>query len=488
VSGRRQRPGLLALAAMLPLVAALGACASVPVRDAFEEAGALAGERVSAEVEWPGVTAEPEEVARRVDALLAEPLTAEGAVQVALLNSPRLRASFAELGRATALRTQAGRVPNPVVEAVARFREGHGKANLEIGVAQEILALALLPARKGIAAAELERARLGAVAQVVDLAAEVRQTFLRLQAERQLLELDRNALLALEAAYQMAAHLREAGNISELDLLVERDFYEQVKLEVSSRELALAELAERLNALLGLHGPRTAWTVEERLPAIPPEEAPLDGFERRAVERSLDLRLSLLAVEAAARRAGISKVQTVLPELEVGGEAEREVEDGESEWWYGPAVAFSIPIFDQGQARRTAGAMEVRRQWDLYTAEAVELRAAARRSASRVLYARQQAEYVRDVLVPLWVAFPEEIQLHYNGMFLGIFQLLDAKRREIEAGRAYVRSLRDYWLARAAVDQLQAGRMPGGMGMGEGMMEMEGTAMRGEGAEGGAGH
>lgn len=487
MSGRPRLSGFLALAALVPLVGSLGACASVPVRDAFEEAGALAGERVAAELEWPGVTAEPEEVARRVDALLAEPLTAEGAVQVALLNSPRLQASFAELGRASALRAQAGRLPNPVVEAVARFREGHGKPSLEIGVAQEILALALMPARKGIAQGELERARLGAVAQVVDLAAEVRQTVLRLQAERQLLELDQTALLALEAGWEMAARLREAGNISELDLLVERDLYEQVKLEVSNRELAVAELAERLNVLLGLHGPRTAWRVEGRLPALPAEEAPLDGFERRAVERSLDLRLSLLEVEAAARRAGISNVGTVLPELEVGAEAEREVEDGESEWWYGPAVAFSIPIFDQGQPRRAAGAMEVRRQWDLYTAEAVELRSAARRSASRVLFARQQAEYVRDVVVPLRVAVTEQSQLHYNGMFLGVFQLLDAKRREIEAGRAYVRSLLDYWLARAAVDQLQAGRRPAGLGEAGGM-ETAGGMTRGEGAEDGGGH
>jgi cobalt-zinc-cadmium efflux system outer membrane protein len=45
-------------------------------------------------------------------------------------------------------------------------------------------------------------------------------------------------------------------------------------------------------------------------------------------------------------------------------------------------------------------------------------------------------------------------------MLVGVFQLLQAKREQIEAGASYVDALREYWIARTGVEQLLAGRMP----------------------------
>ena len=55
-----------------------------------------------------------------------------------------------------------------------------------------------------------------------------------------------------------------------------------------------------------------------------------------------------------------------------------------------------------------------------------------------------------------------EAQLAYNAMAIGVFQLLQAKRDQIETGRVYVETLRDYWLARAEIEQLLAGRLSPG--------------------------
>jgi cobalt-zinc-cadmium efflux system outer membrane protein len=43
-------------------------------------------------------------------------------------------------------------------------------------------------------------------------------------------------------------------------------------------------------------------------------------------------------------------------------------------------------------------------------------------------------------------------------MAVGVFQLLSARRDQVETGRAYVETLRDYWVARAELEQLLAGR------------------------------
>ncbi len=42
-------------------------------------------------------------------------------------------------------------------------------------------------------------------------------------------------------------------------------------------------------------------------------------------------------------------------------------------------------------------------------------------------------------------------------MLVGVFQLIAAKREEIEAGTLYVDSLRDYWLARTELEKTVGG-------------------------------
>jgi len=474
-----------AFAGALALTAAAG-CATVPVERTFDEAAADAAGRVGARLEWADVSAPAADVEAAVVELLARPLDADGAVQVALLHNRRLQAAYAELGRAAAAATGAGLPPNPFLEVVARFRDGGGTPRLEISIVEEIVDLFLLPARRRLAAVELARAKVDLAAGVVDLVAETRTAFLRYQAERQLLALDRHALLSVEAAWEMAGHLREAGNLSELDLLAERDLYEGMRLEVSRRELAVADLRESLNQRMGLWGEAaTAWTAGERLPDLPAADGSPGDPETAALDRSLDLAAALLDLEAAARRLGIADVTAVFPEVEVGAEGEREGEDtpsdADGEWWVGPSVGFRLPVFDAGRARRVGARMELRREWDRLAALGVELRAAARRSAARVDFARAHALHVRDVLLPVRTAVTEQTQLHYNAMFLGVFRLLDAKRREIGAARAWVEALRDYWLARAELDRLLAGRLPADPGARRDAGPAPGDPGRGEG-------
>jgi cobalt-zinc-cadmium efflux system outer membrane protein len=67
--------------------------------------------------------------------------------------------------------------------------------------------------------------------------------------------------------------------------------------------------------------------------------------------------------------------------------------------------------------------------------------------------------FYREVQLPLREQIVNETQLNFNAMSTGVFQLLQAKRDQIEAGRAYVETLRDYWIARSEADQLLAGRL-----------------------------
>jgi cobalt-zinc-cadmium efflux system outer membrane protein len=160
---------------------------------------------------------------------------------------------------------------------------------------------------------------------------------------------------------------------------------------------------------------------------------------------------------SAAKRSNVSRVAGFLPELRAGVSAERD-----EEWAVGPAVELELPLFYQGQGEVGLARAEMRQQQELYTDLAIRLRAAARATATRLGAARNAALYYRDVLLPLKQRVVDETQLHYNAMSLGVLQLLQAKRSQVETATGYVEALREYWLARTRAEQLLSGRLGAG--------------------------
>jgi cobalt-zinc-cadmium efflux system outer membrane protein len=55
--------------------------------------------------------------------------------------------------------------------------------------------------------------------------------------------------------------------------------------------------------------------------------------------------------------------------------------------------------------------------------------------------------------MPLQDKVLDQTQLSYNGMIVGTFQLVQAKRDQLEANEHYVESLRDFWIAGAEAER-----------------------------------
>lgn len=391
---------------------------------------------------------------RDVRALMARPLTAESAVQIALANNRGVRAVIEDLGIAEARATQARHLPNPTVEGAMRF-EGDGRPELEVGAMIDVTDLLLLAARSSAAGADVEAAKLEAVGALLDLAYDTRRAFFEHQAALELAELRRTVLRAFAASADLARRLREAGNITELELANERGAFEEARLELQAAELAVAAARERLNALMGLWGRGTAWQSTPRFPDVPERELSLDTLEATTIARSIDLAVAKRRFSGAAGRANAARAQGWLPELKAGVSAERS-----DEWAIGPAVELEVPLFYQGQGETGVATAEMRKQQNLYTALAVTLRASARNAGTRLTAKREAVRYYQSVLLPLKQQLVDQSQVEYNAMLIGVFQLLQAKRDQVRAAAAYVEHQRDYWIARTNVEQLLAGRRP----------------------------
>jgi hypothetical protein len=90
--------------------AALSGCASFSPDGGFAPVEQTARERLGKDLRWARSDADQDAIDQRVAELLAKPLSADDAVQVALLNNRGLQASFQELG-ITRGRARAGRPP-----------------------------------------------------------------------------------------------------------------------------------------------------------------------------------------------------------------------------------------------------------------------------------------------------------------------------------------------------------------------------------------
>jgi cobalt-zinc-cadmium efflux system outer membrane protein len=390
-----------------------------------------------------------------VQSLLAQPLTAESAAGIAILNNRGLRAEAEKLGIAESLAAHARRLPNPTLEGAVKFRRGEDP-ELELGAMIDLTELLLLPARSGAAGADVDAAKLEAVGAIVDVSFEARRAFYAFQAAVELLELRRTVLAAFEASADLARRLREAGNVTELDFANQQALFEEARLDVRRAEIEVAKTREALRALLGLWGD-TEWKEPARLSPPPERELDVKQLENAAIRGSLELAIARQRFGAAARRADVARYEGFLPELKAGVAAERD-----EEWAVGPAVELELPLFYQGQGRVGAAKAEMRREQELYADAAVGIRAAARGTAFELTERRESTLYYRNVLLPLKQKIVEQSQREYNAMLIGLFQLLSAKRDQVRTAASYVEALRDYWLSRADAEQLLAGRRPPG--------------------------
>jgi outer membrane protein, heavy metal efflux system len=448
---------LLAARAFAVVAALLGLLSGCVSEDAgYQDVRKVVSSRTGHEVRWGHLEGE-QASDKSVRALLAQPLTTENAVKVALLNNAELQASFEELGVARAELVSALRLPNPVAEGSIRFHK-NDSTTLDLAVTENLTQLIFLPLRNSAAKAELEAAKLSVAARAMDLILEVRSAFYAYLADQQVLDFRATVLKALEASAEVSKGLHDAGNVTDLSFESEQVLSDEARMSYASAKTALAVSRQHLSALLGVSGQSGNWRVETRL-AEPSPDVPLADLEAKAIERSLDLTIIRQRFTAAAKRANLAEAEGWLPELKGGVTAERE----SKEWSYGPLAEVQVPLFYQGQGEVARARAEMRRQKQLLGARAVQIRAVAQATAAKLASARDRAVYIKDVLLPSRERILNATQLQFNAMGVSVFQLLMAKREQIETAKSYVEALRDYWTAYAEAEQLRSGRLPGGL-------------------------
>jgi outer membrane protein TolC len=441
------------LAALLSSAALLGGCASFSPDGGFAPVQQIAKDRLGKDLQWARSDTDRDSIDQRVRELLAKPLSVDDAVQIALLNNRGLQAEYQELGIAEADLVQAGRLPNPGV-AFARKTQG-SEVEIEWLLAINVARLIAIPLFLEVESRRFAETQLRVSLQMVSLAADTRKAYFNALAAEESVRYMRQVMQAAEASAELARRMEQVGNFNKLQRAREQGFYADAALNLARAEQAQRATRERLTRLMGLWGARIQFKLPDRLPDLPKSPTDLLDLEKLALEQRLDVRGAKLAAEQTAKNLGLIRTTRFINVLEVGA-IYNTFNDAPSQRGY--EIGFELPLFDWGDARVAKAESIYMQALDRAAQTAIDARSEVREAYTGYRSAYDIARHHRDEIVPIRQRIAEENLLRYNGMLIGVFELLADARAQISSVNNYIESLRDYWIAQADLDMALIGK------------------------------
>lgn len=374
---------------------------------------------------------------------LADGMTDDEAVAVALWNNAALHADLSALGLARADLVEAGLLKNPILS----FLFPLGPKQLEATVTLPLEIFWQRPRRVAAAKADFERVATGLEQNALDLARDTRLAFYdvllaqdRARLAHDVAEVRRQVTTLVEARFR-------AGEIAELELVAAR-----------ADQNAADELAVRRDGDVSIARKRLAslTTLDERLGAIPltaPGPEPTvsvhpDGLVTAALAARPDLRAAELAIDAATKRAKWekSKIATLSGILDING-------SGKNGFEAGPGILTELPIFHRNKGGITRAAAEVERAARQFLAVRERILLDVRQAHAELVQARASLDALRQSVMPEARETVRISELAYRDGEQSYLFVLEATRRLFEAQLAEAEALANLRRANARLER-----------------------------------
>ena len=444
-----RRPLRSALSAMA--LAALTGCASLGIDEAVQQANTSAAEFTGGNLALSRTKEQRDARLAVADALLAQPLAQDAAVRLALANSPALQVMVAQSWAELANADQAGRMPNPVFS----FERLRTADELEIGrlLSFGLVDLILLPRRMSIASSQALQAQIQLTTNVVDQVTQVRQAWVRAVAARQLQHYAEQVRQSAEASAELARRMQLVGNFSKLQRARQQVFYADATTQLASARHAATSTREELVRALGLTDSQAAkLQLPARLPDLPKAPRAAQEVAGAAGAQRLDVQQARAQLELAGKSQGINQLATFI-DVEAGIRRDTVFDNGGATRSSGRGFELDIrlPLFDWGTARREALNAQSLAAANRYDAAVRGASSQLRQDYSAYRTSYDIARHYRDEIVPLRQSMADENVLRYNGMLIGVFELLAEAREQIAGVTNAIHAQQQFWLADAAL-------------------------------------
>ncbi len=385
---------------------------------------------------WIATYADDPSVAAATRNILSRELDADTTVRLMFLTNTALQRRYLEY-----------RIdPARIAEAATR---SHGSGPLELQIATEIMG-SVRRAGNQVDALKFEGVRLDVAADFVRAALDVRRAYIAAVAAKRNAELSLDLKTAAEASAELSRRMARVGNWPRINEFKEAAALGEVSVQAGKTRQAAVAARERLTRLLGLSGELAAYKLPSVLAPLPSEPAASENPDSSVLVKRLDLRAQLFDIAAEVRDLEIegfgdgalltsARFVSLPGVMSLSGEITKDVR---------------VPVYDLSVQSGSSRSADMMGSLTRLSSAVVQAEADLRESEMGRRTAYDIAAYQTREAVPLYVRMLDDATLRYNGMLIGVFDLLAAARARTTAEMAAAEALRDYWIS--AADSINA--------------------------------
>ncbi len=425
-------------------IISLAGCASIEVTTGFEEVSALVAERGG--ISLPAALT-PEALAAGENINLARPtgsISLDRALQVAVTNSPALRAEYARLAISRADVFQASLSKNPTFDANIGAGITGESARFALGAVYPILDLIYRKPRIKAARADFKALQVEVAEAVINHANDVTSAYLHLAQSKAKLSAREEVVTVARNQVATFKKLVASGSI-------DSSYLAELQATLTKAEIARdAEQGEReavRTELAGLIGSPLSSPLDTTLPLdeIGENNETVESITAQALRQRLDINRA--EQEITVLKLALKKSGRLFSED--GQELGLELESEDSERFLGPSISVEVPIFNRGKYRQAKAMAELieaeRRLSALERSIQTDIHVAHQRVTAR----RHTALAHQDRLIPSARTLAALARERLNVGTINVADFLEAQLAIGDASLEAIDAKADYWAARA---------------------------------------
>jgi len=268
------------------------------------------------------------------------------ATVLTIKNSPELAAALWKVRQAQADAQQERLLPNPILTLTMRFVEGGGKPALEASLAEDLLSLLRQGRKISAADGKLRAASADALTQAINIVEQAQEQYLSTAiVDDEIMILDERRKL-LDRLLDIARNRLKVGEGTRLDVTTLEAQLVELQADQADRDAERTQQRLTLARMIGRPQGNIDWKLDRAQIA-----AAVNGTEKQWIATALaarpeieSKRWELASLGEEAKLADWS----FLEGSDVSIASQRD-----PDWQVGPSLTLPLPIFDNGQAKKS---------------------------------------------------------------------------------------------------------------------------------------
>ncbi|MBI4882413.1 MAG: TolC family protein [Planctomycetes bacterium] len=393
-----------------------------------------------------------------ISAILADGLTLDEALRLALVNNRDLQAEFQEIGVAHADWVQSELLSSPSLDVLLSVPTDGGRSMLEAIVGVELLQLWCIPLRGKAAQQDLEATVLRIARRAGERLAESREAYYVAVAAEEIHRVAEENVELAARSFEAVRSLHEAGAADAFDENLARGPLLAAQLTLRTARSEATNAKRDLAKVLSVDRPADGLALTDRLPQPARTQLDPEGLVEHALSSRLDLRAIATAINAMEARMRLEQ-RKAWGDVAAGATIERAPGSGDP--LVGPSLSVTLPMFDQNQAQVARAGFKLEQMSKLQEAAQVAVAQNVRSSADRVNTAASNLAFYSEELLPQAERSLELARESYSAGRTTLLALVEVQRQLLEARRGHVRLRLEAAVSSSELERVVGAVLPG---------------------------